>query len=82
MSEAVQVALIASLPGTLMALAALLASIRNGNKIEGVKHAMNSILDDRVVAEGQRAGAVGREEGRITGRKEAQEDASSTKKDG
>ncbi len=44
MTEAVQIALIASVPGTLAGLGSLLASLRNHGKLVELKKATNGLL--------------------------------------
>jgi|HubBroStandDraft_6_1064221.scaffolds.fasta_scaffold191394_5 hypothetical protein len=60
MTESVTVALIAAGPPTLIATAALIASLRNGNKIQDVHLSLNSRLSELVVA----AKAQGRQDER------------------
>jgi hypothetical protein len=50
MTEAVQIAMIVAVPPTLLGAAALVASIRNGNKIHDVHVGINSRMDELVKA--------------------------------
>ena len=50
MTEAVQIAVIVAIPPTLLAAAALVASIHNGNKIQDVHLSINSRMDQLVEA--------------------------------
>ncbi len=50
MSDPVIVSLIASIPPTLAAVAALIVSMRNGRKVEEVHKATNSMKDALVAA--------------------------------
>ena len=50
MTEAVQIAVIVAIPPTLLAAAALVASIHNGNKIQDVHLSINSRMDQLVKA--------------------------------
>ena len=59
MTEVVQLALIAGAAPTLLAGAALIASLRNGNKINNVHLSLNSRLDEwRKEVEASRKGDV------------------------
>ena len=60
MTDVVQIALITGLPPTLLAAAALVASLRNGNKIQDVHLSLNSRLSELVIA----AKAQGRQDER------------------
>jgi hypothetical protein len=60
MTDAVQIALIAGVPPTILAAAALVASLRNGSKIQSVHLSLNSRLSELVIA----AKAQGRQDER------------------
>jgi hypothetical protein len=60
MSEAVTIALIVAMPPTLLGVASLIASIKNGEKIEGVHVSINSRMDQLLRA----ANAQGRQDER------------------
>ena len=66
MTDTVQVALIAGIAPTILSLAALLASIRNGNKIQDVHLSLNSRLSELITA----ARAQGRQDERDSSDKE------------
>lgn len=74
MSDNVLIALLSAIPATLAAIGALLVSLSNNKKINTVQHQTNSLLEQRVKAEGSLKGAEGREEGRLLGKTEAAED--------
>lgn len=50
MTEAVQIAVIVAIPPTLLAAGALVASVRNGSKIQDVHLSINSRMDQLVAA--------------------------------
>jgi hypothetical protein len=50
MTDAVQIAMIVAIPPTLLGAAALVASIRNGTKIQDVHLSINSRMDQLVKA--------------------------------
>ena len=50
MTDAVQIALIVSIAPTIAATGSLILGLLNRKKIDGVAHAMNHLLDLRVVA--------------------------------
>ena len=60
MTEAVQIAMIVAIPPTLLGIAQLISSIRNGSQIRGVHLSLNSRLTELVTA----AKAQGRQDER------------------
>lgn len=68
MSEAVLIAVVASLPSTLLALATLIVSVRNSQKVEQVQHATNSLMDRLIVLTRTEAHAAGVKEEKERGR--------------
>jgi hypothetical protein len=60
MTDAVTVALIVAVPPTLLGIAQLISSMKNGSKIEGVHLSINSRMDELVRA----AKAQGRQDER------------------
>jgi len=59
---------IATLPATIAAVAALIVSIRNGSKVEEVRHATNSMKDQLVAAALREGTSAGHAAGVVEGR--------------
>ncbi len=74
MTEAVQIALIASIPGTLAGLGSLFASLRNHTKLVGLEKATNGITSALVKSTAKASHAEGMSDQRAQDRAEEKED--------